>query len=83
MFYDLTSLEDGVPCYIRIKSGQVTMTFKAIPRLKQVEYSHETVDATNGRGCTYLSMPRSRNVEVDVGFSAIPDKNNVMFTVEM
>ena len=72
-FYDFASLEDGAPCYMRIRFGNAMMTLKAIPHLESMTMSSDTESAYDAIGNTILQFERNRNLGIDMRFSAIAE----------
>lgn len=63
---------------MRIRLGNATMTLKAIPRLESVNISSDTECAYDVMGREIMQFERSRNLGIDMKFSAVRDGDSLM-----
>ena len=72
-FYDFASLEDGVPCYMRVKCGGMNITLKAIPSVQAMVHTIEYESAYDHFDRELMRFARSGGLDISVKFSAVQD----------
>lgn len=82
-FYDLASLEDGTPCYMRVRIGNNLITFKAIPKVEAIINSSDTTSVYDGWGNRAATFVANRNLDMEVTFSAIADEKGNLMSLTM
>ena len=82
-YFDLAAFDfdDNKPCYIKIKSSNVcehnaTITFKAIPRLTEINNTYDTVDCRDKNGTIIKRFIRDHYCTVGMEFECVTDVNN-------
>ena len=93
-FYDFSSIEEGKPCYMRIRSNalhhngknvKTLITLKAIPKLEAINVVSEAVsvlvaDSEDGHLATFVA---NRDMDIQMNFRAIQDKDSTLMKVEV
>lgn len=87
-YFDLAAFDfdDNKPCYIKMKSSNIcgnnaSITFKAIPRLTEINNSYDTVDFHDGT--IVKKFISGHHCTVGMEFECITDESqdNRLFTV--
>lgn len=91
-FYDFSSIEDGKPCYIRIRTNALChdgknvstlITMRAIPRIEDITQSLENVNYCGGAGDKKLSMVQNRSLHMGVSFEGMPSDDGSLMKIEI
>ncbi len=85
LYYDLTVLDDGVPCYIKFRTAMGTITTYARPELKEINTWRDSVDVVDVVGHRLASYYTSVDCNIDVTFHPMVDwsKNNKpLYTID-
>lgn len=90
-YFDLAAFDfdDNKPCYIKMKSSNIcgnnaSITFKAIPRLTEINSSYDTVDYCDSNGVIIKKFISGHHCTVGMEFECITDineNNNNLFTI--
>lgn len=90
-YFDMAAFDfdDNKPCYIKIRSSNIydrnaTITFKAIPRLTEINNTYDTVDYRDNNGTIIKSFIRDNSCTVGVEFECVTDindKNKSLITI--
>ena len=82
-YFDLAAFDfdDNKPCYIKIKSSNVcehnaTITFKAIPRLTEINNTYDTVDYYGKNGAIIKKFVSGHHCTVGMEFECVTDIND-------
>lgn len=90
-FYDFSSIEEGKPCYMRIRSNalhhngknvKTLITMRAVPKLETINVSSESVTATDFEGRQLVTFETNRNMDIQMNFRAIQDKDSTLMKLE-
>lgn len=90
-FYDFSSIEDGKPCYMRIRMGSMKcngnpvntlITMRAVPRIESMTFSSDTVNICRGEN-RIGSYVASKNLGMQVLFNAVTSKDDSLMQVEL
>lgn len=85
LYYDLTVLDDEVPCYVKFRTAMGTITTYAKPELKEINTWRDSVDVTDVVGHRLASYYTSVDCNIDVIFHPMVDwsKNNKpLYTID-
>ena len=85
LYYDLTVLDDEVPCYIKFRTAMGTITTYAKPELKEINIWRDSFDITDVMGHRLASHYSSVDCNIDVTFHPMVDwsKNNKpLYTID-
>lgn len=70
-FYDFASLEIGTPCYIRLRFGDMKMTFKAVPDIASVNITNNYYDVCDASGTKLHQLDAGQDLNLDVHFRTV------------
>ena len=84
LYYDLTVLDDSVPCYVRFRTSMGLITALAKPELREINLWSDSVDITDAMGNRVTTFCRNNNCDIDVSFHTIigNKKNKCLFTID-
>ena len=85
LYYDLTVLDDEVPCYIKFRTAMGTITTYARPELKEINTWTDTVSITDVTGYRVNTYCQSTNCDIDVTFHSLIDwnkKEKTLYTID-
>ena len=82
LYYDLTVLDDNVPCYIKYRTAMGVITAYAKPELKEINVWSDSVDYTDIFGNKVVTYCESKNCDINVDFHTVMNpKNKSLFTM--
>lgn len=84
LYYDLTALDDSVPCFIKFNTMYGELTMFAKPELKDIEVTEDSIDCYMGNTemCKFI---RSTSCDIGIVFhTMIMSKNgNELFKIKI
>jgi hypothetical protein len=90
-FYDFSSIEDGKPCYMRIRTNQfyhdgknvtTLITMKAIPKIEDINSTTETVACNDYMGRKMFSVVSNRSLNMGVSFMGVASDDGTLMQME-
>ena len=84
LYYDLTVLDDEVPCYIKFRTAMGTITTYARPELKEIKVSRDSIDITDTI-CGMRTYCRNINCDIDITFHSMVDwskRDKPLYTID-
>lgn len=75
LYYDLTVLDDDVPCYIKFRTAMGTITTYARPESKKINIWNDTIGITDVTGNIVNTYCKSTNCDIDVTFHSLIDRS--------
>lgn len=81
LYYDLTALDDSVPCFIKFNTIYGELTMFARPELKNIDITEDIIDYTDNM--EMYELLRSRSCDIGVIFHAMTTlkNNNILFKI--
>lgn len=83
LYYDLTVLDDSVPCYVRFRTGRGILTTIARPELKSINTTSDYCYAYDGRGNKIASIVCGQQSDIDVEFHTMVNPNGELWRLEI
>ena len=84
LYYDLTVLDDDVPCYVKFRTGIGLITTLAKPELREINVYKDSVDVTDAFGHRLATYCTSVNCDIDVTFHSMVGnkKDKTLYTID-